>query len=148
MNDTRNRRQATLIYDGECDFCTQAAQWALDHAWPGALEAVPCESGERERRFPQVSTEDCLQAVQLVLPDGRVLAGSDAAPEILKRFRGPQWRAASQVMRAPGVRHLARPAYHYIAEHRGKLSALFAAPDGHDSPCDHNACSVRGEETS
>ena len=58
--------------------------------------------------------------MQLVLPDGRVLAGADAAPEILRRIRGLGWLAA--VFALPGFRPLARVVYGWIAKNRMHIS--------------------------
>jgi len=55
-------------------------------------------------------------AMHLVLPDGRVLAGADAAPEILRLLPGKRWLAAG--FRIPGVRPVARRWYAWIARRR------------------------------
>ena len=54
-----------------------------------------------------------MTAMQLVLPDGRTLAGADAVPELLRRIRGLGWLATAF---APfGVRGPARRVYAWIA---------------------------------
>jgi predicted DCC family thiol-disulfide oxidoreductase YuxK len=58
--------------------------------------------------------------MQLVLPDGRVLAGADAVPEILDRI--PRWRWVAWLLRRHALRPLARRAYRWIAAHRMQLS--------------------------
>lgn len=55
-------------------------------------------------------------AMHLVLPDGRVFAGADAAPEILKLLPGKHW--LGWAFRLPGVLPLARWVYARIAERR------------------------------
>jgi len=68
----------------------------------GTLEILPCRSAPRRARFPQVTDEQCLTAMQLVLPDGRVLAGADAMPELLRRIRaGADRRAVRAARHAP-----------------------------------------------
>jgi predicted DCC family thiol-disulfide oxidoreductase YuxK len=112
---------ATLIYDGECSMCRASALWIMRRALSGgALEILPCASAVRRTRFPQISEQACLTAMQLVLPDGRVLAGADAVPELLRRIRGWGWVAA--VFALPGVRPVARRVYAWVARNRMRIS--------------------------
>jgi predicted DCC family thiol-disulfide oxidoreductase YuxK len=79
-----------LIYDGLCKFCTAGAQrfvrWMgrvevelLDFQRPGALD-----------RFPGLTHDDCMKAMKLVTPDGRVYHGAEAVARALatRRFIG------------------------------------------------------------
>jgi predicted DCC family thiol-disulfide oxidoreductase YuxK len=93
----------------------------------GRLEILPCRSGARRARFPEITDEQCLTAMQLVLPDGRVLAGAEAVPELLRRIRGWGWLAA--LFALPGMRPLARRLYGWIAQHRLKLSCRLTVDD-------------------
>ena len=72
------------------------------------------------RPLPKISDEACMTAMQLVLPDGRVLTGADAVPELLRRIRGLGWLAA--LFALPGVRPLARRFYAWVATNRMRLS--------------------------
>ncbi len=117
MSDTR----AVLIYDAECPMCRASALWLMRLALSQhRLEILPCRAGVRATRFPQISEAACLTAMQLVLPDGRVLAGADAVPELLRRIRGLGWLAA--VFALPGMRPLARLVYGWIARNRMRIS--------------------------
>jgi predicted DCC family thiol-disulfide oxidoreductase YuxK len=112
---------ATLIYDGECAMCRASALWILRRAMDaGALEILPCRSGPRRERFPQITDAQCLTAMQLVLPDGRVLAGADAMPELLRRI--PRWRRLAALFDVPGMRPLGRVVYAWIARNRMRIS--------------------------
>jgi len=84
------------------------------------LEILPCRSPVRRERYPQISDADCMNAMQLVLTDGRILSGADAAPEILRRI--PRWRWLSRAFALPGARPLSRRAYAWMARYRMKLS--------------------------
>lgn len=112
--------RAVLIYDGACPVCTAAKAWIERRAVPGAFEFLTCQSPERSRRFPALSEAACLEAMQLVLPDGAILAGDRAIPQILVRLRGWRWLAA--IFRVPGVTRLAPRAYTWIARHRYAIS--------------------------
>jgi predicted DCC family thiol-disulfide oxidoreductase YuxK len=66
--------------------------------------------------------------MQLVLPDGRVLTGADAIPEILARLR--QWRRLALLFRLPGARLAAPILYRRIAGHRYRISRLLDRDNG------------------
>ena len=112
---------AVLIYDAECPMCRASALWVMRLALSrGALEILPCRSSVRVARYPQITEDACLTAMQLVLPDGRIFAGADAVPELLRRIRGLGWLAA--VFALPGMRPLARLVYGWIARNRMRIS--------------------------
>ncbi len=101
--------------------CRASAMWLMRRALAGgALEILPCRSPVRQARFPGVSEEACLTAMQLVVPDGRVLSGADAVPELLRRIPGWGWLA--RVFALPGVAPLARRVYAWIARNRMRIS--------------------------
>lgn len=113
--------RAVLIYDAECPMCRASALWLMRLALSRRqLEILPCRSDIRASRFPQISENACLTAMQLVLPDDRVLAGADAVPELLRRIRGLGWLAG--IFALPGMRPLARRVYGWIARHRLRIS--------------------------
>ncbi|MGH7390468.1 MAG: thiol-disulfide oxidoreductase DCC family protein [Candidatus Rokuibacteriota bacterium] len=122
---------AALIYDGDCSMCRASALWLMRRAIAGGateLEIVPCRSPVRRERFPQVAEEACMTAMQLVLPDGQVLAGADAVPEILERI--PRWRWLRRLFELPGVRPVARRGYAWIARNRMSLSCKLPGARG------------------
>jgi predicted DCC family thiol-disulfide oxidoreductase YuxK len=113
--------RAVLVYDADCPMCRASALWLMRLALSrGELEILPCRAAVRAARFPQISDTACLTAMQLVLPDGRILAGADAVPELLRRIRGLGWLAA--VFALPGMRPLARRVYGWIARNRMRIS--------------------------
>ena len=119
---------ATLIYDAECAMCRASAMWLMRRALSGGeLEILPCRSSVRRERFPQVPEALCMTAMQLVLPDGRVLGGADAVPELLRRIRGWGWVAGLSAL--PPVRPVARRLYAWIAANRMKLSCAVGLRD-------------------
>jgi len=112
---------AVLIYDGDCAMCRSSALWLMRLAMSGGrLEILPARSGPRRLRFPHLTDEACMTAMQLVLPDGRTLAGADAVPELLHRIHGLGWLATT--LSLPGARPVARRVYAWIAKNRMRLS--------------------------
>jgi len=101
--------------------CRASALWLMRRAMDaGQLEILPCRSGPRRTRFPQITEEQCMRAMQLILPDGRILEGADAVPELLKRI--PRWRWAASVLSLPGAGPVARRVYAWVAANRMRIS--------------------------
>jgi len=112
-----------LIYDAECPVCRAAADWVLRNAVDrDAFETLPCRSEETRARFPAVTETACLQAMHLVLPDGTILAGERALPEIVRRTR--RYRRAAILFRLPGAGTLSRLLYAAFARRRHRISRL------------------------
>jgi predicted DCC family thiol-disulfide oxidoreductase YuxK len=113
-----------LIYDADCPVCRAAAGWVRRNAVvPDAFEYLPCRSVDTRSRFPAIAEAACLQAMHLVLPDGTILAGENALPEILRRTR--RYRHAVVLFRLPGAGILSRFLYRAFARHRHGISRLF-----------------------
>ncbi len=115
---------AVLIYDGACPICQGAMRWVECRALSGQFEFLPCQSPERRARFPWMSEQACLETLQLVLPDGRVLGGDVAVPEILRRLQG--WRWLARLVERPGIRVFAPRLYAWVARNRYALSCALA----------------------
>jgi predicted DCC family thiol-disulfide oxidoreductase YuxK len=117
--------RAVLIYDADCPVCRASALWLMRLALSRReLEVLPCRAGVRAKRFPQISEAACLTAMQLALPDGRILAGADAVGELLRRIRGLGWLAG--LFALPGMRPLARRVYAWIARNRMRISCTLS----------------------
>ncbi|HEU5321160.1 MAG TPA: hypothetical protein VFX28_10180, partial [Methylomirabilota bacterium] len=71
-------------------------------------EILPYRCGPRRERFPALDAAACAAAMHLVLPDGRMVTGAAAAPEVLRRlpFRG--WLAGLASLPGGGAEWLAR----------------------------------------
>jgi len=104
-----------VIYDGACGLCRQAVdllrRWDREHV----LRFVPFQDEAAVAAFG-IALPALAAAMHLVLPDGRVYAGADAAPELLRLSPGKGWLAP--LFRVPGVLPLARRAYAWIARRR------------------------------
>jgi predicted DCC family thiol-disulfide oxidoreductase YuxK len=119
-----------LIYDGLCRFCTAGAErflrWMgrvdverLDFQRPGALD-----------RFPGLTHDDCMKAMQLIAPDGRVYHGAEAVAQGLatRRFFGK----VAYLYYVPGVRQLLDWLYERVAANRYRIMGQ----------CTSDACAV------
>lgn len=122
---------ATLIYDGDCPLCLKAVAWIHANAQPNTVDSITCQSEERAERFPQMVEAHCMEAMQLVMPDGTVYAGDEALPVLLSMLR--RWRWLARLFRVPGVTLLAPHAYGFIARNRHIFSVFVAHKV---TPCD------------
>lgn len=116
------REKAVLIYDGDCPVCGKTVAWIKDNSRRGAFEMLPCQSGSMQRRFPSIERAVCMQAMQLVLPDGTVLSGEKALPEILKRLR--RYGPAAALFKLPGSETFSRAFYRWFADRRYHIAKL------------------------
>jgi predicted DCC family thiol-disulfide oxidoreductase YuxK len=105
----------TLIYDGECGFCRDMVDLVRRWDREQALRFVPFQDAAAVARFG-IALPALAAAMHLVLPDGRVYAGADAVPELLRRLPGKGWLAP--VFAVPGVLPVARRVYAWIAARR------------------------------
>jgi len=118
-----DKRRATLIYDGTCPICSGTVEWIEKNEQEGAFEMVPCQSDSLGSRYPDIDFEECMRAMQLALPDGHVLVGEQALPEIFKRLR--RYRAAALAFKLPGAETLSRILYRWFARRRYSIARVF-----------------------
>ena len=110
-----------LVYDAECPVCRAAADWVRRNAVaPDVFEFLPCRSAGTRSRFPAIVESACLQAMHLVLPDGTILVGEQALPEILRRTR--RYRRAAILFRLPGAGIVSRLLYRAFADRRHRIA--------------------------
>ena len=105
----------TVIYDGECGVCQQSVDLLKRWDREQVLRYVPFQDEAAVARF-RIALPALAAAMHLVFPDGRVFAGADAAPELLRLLPGRHWLAVW--FRIPGVMPLARRVYAWIAARR------------------------------
>ena len=93
---------AVLLIDGVCALCQGAVRFILDHERADAppLRFAPLQSDAAKPLLARAGiAEDYLDGVVFVSPDGRALAGADAALHVARWLRQP-WRGLAAVGRA------------------------------------------------
>jgi predicted DCC family thiol-disulfide oxidoreductase YuxK len=106
----------TLLFDGDCGFCTTTARLAARIA--PAARVVPYQRADLAAL--RVRAEDAAAAVQWVGNDGRVYAGAAAAARLLIAA-GRLWAPLGRLLLLPVIRTLAALAYRVIAANRHRL---------------------------
>ncbi len=125
QNVTQNKQKgATLIFDGSCPICASTVKWIGENEREGAFEMMPCQSDAMTSRFPEIERAACMQAMQLVLPDGKVLSGEKALPEIFTRLK--RYRFAAVLFKLPGAATLSRMVYRWFADRRYRIAAILS----------------------
>jgi predicted DCC family thiol-disulfide oxidoreductase YuxK len=119
-----NASRGVLIYDSSCAVCSGAVNWIQDNAIPGSFDVVPCHAVQNGVPNVGIKREDCLQAVHLVLPDGRILKGEKALPEIVARLG--KYRLAGVLFKLPGAATVSRIAYRWFAIRRYRIAAMLS----------------------
>jgi predicted DCC family thiol-disulfide oxidoreductase YuxK len=121
---TNEQERVTFIYDGSCTLCMGTARWIRENEIEDSFEMLPCQAEEMTSRFPVIEHEACMKAMHLVLPDGTVLVGEQAAAEIFARLR--HYRFVAVLFKLPGVQALSRTAYQWFAARRYKIAAILS----------------------
>ncbi len=123
-----------LLYDGHCRLCVRGAKRLAALARPASIEARDFQVPAVLAAYPQVSYEECMQAMPLVTTDGRVFRGAEAIARALatRRVAG----VLARLYYVPGVRALCDALYRWVARNRYRMF-------GHaESDCDDGACAL------
>ena len=116
-------QQSTLIYDGDCAFCTRSVDWATRH-----FGRTPIITPWQRADLPALglTQEQCETAVQFVDQQGRVGSGEVAVARLLI-YAGKGWQVLGRIMLIPGIRHICGVGYRWVARHRHQLPGGTAA---------------------
>jgi len=123
MDRTGKEERPVLIYDEDCPICRKAAQWVERNKRGDVLELLPCQAEAVRSRFPFMEETVCMKAMQLILPDGRVLPGEKALPEIISKLTRYRWVA--WLFRLPGSGLLSHAFYRWFAGRRYRIAQFF-----------------------
>jgi predicted DCC family thiol-disulfide oxidoreductase YuxK len=107
---------ATLVYDGDCAFCTSSVRW-VGRLHLGADVVVAWQHADLDALG--LTQEQCEEAVQLVA-DGRTSSGHEAFARLLLRSRW-YWKPLGLLLITPPVSWLARAVYTWIANNRDRM---------------------------
>lgn len=119
---------AVLLYDGHCRLCIAGARRLSDWARPGAIELANFQDRGVLARFPELTHGQCMQAMHLVEPDGRVFRAAEAVVAVLlTRGRAFAW---ARLYYLPGLRWLIERAYEWVARNRYRLVGRAECADG------------------
>src|ERR1035437_6669267 len=111
-----------MIFDGDCNFCRRwISRW--QQSTGDRVEYVPFQDPTVAVRFPELTREQCEQAVQFIDTDGHIYSAAEAvfrAQAVAPCKRWPLWL----YQRAPGVAPVTEGLYRFVAKHRTGFSFL------------------------
>jgi predicted DCC family thiol-disulfide oxidoreductase YuxK len=109
-------RRPTLVFDGDCAFCTSCAG-LLERIGPKA-EIVAWQVADLGELG--ITAAQAAEAVRWVGAEGTVRTGHEALAAALGTA-GPAWRIAGKAILLPGVSPLAAAGYRLVARNRYRL---------------------------
>ncbi|HUR13519.1 MAG TPA: DCC1-like thiol-disulfide oxidoreductase family protein [Mycobacteriales bacterium] len=113
---------ATLVYDGDCAFCTSSVRW-VTRLGLNVDEVVPWQFSDLAALG--LTQQQCEDKMQLVLP-ARTWAGHAAAGQLLLRSRW-YWKPLGLLLLTPPFSWVARAVYRWVADNRDKMPGGTAA---------------------
>jgi len=108
------------LYDGDCGMCRASVAKLRGLAPSDAVDFRDFHGDGVLDAFPAITREACMEAMQLVLPDGRVVHGAEAVARVLatRRIVG----AVAWLYYVPVLRPLLDVVYVWIARRRYRIS--------------------------
>ncbi|MCX4959570.1 thiol-disulfide oxidoreductase DCC family protein [Streptomyces virginiae] len=115
----------TLLYDGDCGFCTKAVNTAVRLLDPDAV-VTPWQFADLDALG--VTAERADREVLWIEPGTAVVhGGADAVAHLLKQCPRRSWQLAGRAMTLPPVSWTARLVYRAVAVNRHRLPGGTAA---------------------
>ena len=107
---------ATLVYDGDCGFCTTSVRW-VTRLHLGADVVIPWQQADLAALG--LTRQQCEAKLQWV-DGGRTSSGHEAVARLLLRSALP-WRPLGALLLVPPVSWLAARVYDLIAANRTRM---------------------------
>jgi predicted DCC family thiol-disulfide oxidoreductase YuxK len=122
MNAGPSNKRASVIYDGECQFCIARIADIRKFDSDQRLEYLPWQDEDTQKRFPQISGRNLDDGMLLIEPDGSIHVAADAMYHIGMRL--PKWRRIAPLYNVPGLKQLGRLGYSIVAANRRRLGQI------------------------
>jgi predicted DCC family thiol-disulfide oxidoreductase YuxK len=129
-----------VLYDGHCKFCTAQSRNLLKLARPGAVELLDFQAPGVLDRFPGITHEACMRAMQLVTPGGRVYSGFEAAVRAVATR--PVLGRLAYLYYLPGLRQACDLLYRVVARYRYRLLGRAVA----EGACEGGSCALHAPQ--
>jgi predicted DCC family thiol-disulfide oxidoreductase YuxK len=125
-----------LVYDGLCKFCTAGVHRFVRWMGPVEVELLDFQPPGALDRFPGLTHDACMQAMQLVTPNGRVYHGAEAAARAFATRRVVGRLAYLYYL--PGLRQLLDWLYARVAANRYRIMGKAVAA----GECEGGTCAL------
>jgi predicted DCC family thiol-disulfide oxidoreductase YuxK len=118
------RSRMTMIYDGGCGICRATMAWVASFDWSRRVRVLDLYRWDEVKALANLDRDACIRDLHAVTERGKVLVGYDVYRAMAARLPVLFWFAP--IMALPGVSHVGRRVYRYVADHRS--STTCAAP--------------------
>ena len=112
----------TLLYDGACPLCRAGAARVIRLSRAGRIRCVPFDAAREDPALAGLIGDAMPDGFILRTPDGTVLRGAQAVPELLRATGTLGFLAP--VLRLPPFSWILPPAYRWLAANRNRASRL------------------------
>ena len=107
----------TLMFDGDCGFCSRWVDWARARV---SAEVTFAPGVAFDLESVGLTPEDIAAAAWWITPDGRLRRGSAAIAAVLRECPGA-WSRVGRALEVPPVSWCATAVYAIVARHRSRL---------------------------
>lgn len=114
-----------LLYDGHCAFCVRWVQRIRHLDRHHRIQYVASQRRSELAGLPALPGEALDRAMHLILPDGTVLKGGEAVPEIVRLL--PAVAFLRLPLSLPVVQRLVNHGYDWVAERRHRFGCASGA---------------------
>jgi len=108
---------ATLVFDGDCGFCTTVAT----HFKKRSRVPIDIAAWQLTDLGRLGLTSEQASAQVYLVSDGKLFGGHEAFAEFMRLQGDPFHRAVARTMRAPGLRRICAWGYRLVAKNRHRL---------------------------
>jgi len=130
MSDaTTHPASDTLYYDGQCGLCARSAALLRALDWLRRLRFV--DMGRTDPSNLPIAYERALEAIPMRTRDGRTLVGYEAMRRAL--VQTPLGFLPSLLMYLPGISHVGRRVYRWVAANRPRNACAVDLSEGESS---------------
>ena len=119
MNPSRH----TVLYDGECMFCTFQSRVITWLDWLHKVSLVPIADPRAKEIAPNIAAEDLHEAMHCVAKNGRIYKGARCIRFISLRM--PLAFPVALLLWIPGMIYIAEIIYKFISRRRYAISRMF-----------------------
>ena len=107
----------TLVYDGDCGFCTTTACW-VERRMSGDCRVIPSQQADLDALG--LSADDVARSAWWIGPDGTLWDEHQCIAGALCAISGP-WPAIGQLLTLGPMNTLARWVYRLVADNRHRI---------------------------
>ncbi len=116
----KNIIKDTILYDGDCRFCTSQIGILRRLDWGDRLDFVSLHDPSVPVRFPELSYEQLMEQMWVVSKDGRRFGGADAVRYLSTKM--PSLFPLIPILHFPGMMPVWRACYRLIAKWRYRIA--------------------------